>query len=78
MHASNVNPDGCDCMSTQHVIRLVYIYMGSLQANLRVLIKCTGNTAKAVRIPVPVLGTQSMTRQSESFWRTQSSGYLGG
>ena len=26
------------------------------------------------RVPVPVIGTQSMTRQYQSFWKTQSPG----
>lgn len=51
----------------------------------------TFNTVMVVRVPVPVLGTQSMTRQYQPFWRNpmstweaqitesrQSPGYPGG
>ena len=36
------------------------------------------NVSALVRVPVPVLWTQSMTRQYQSFWRIQSTGYRGG
>ena len=35
----------------------------------------SGSSANVVRVPIRVIGTQSLTRESESFWSTESLGY---